>query len=77
MHLDGEKHYYEAKRQSDHVHLACFRCGKIVEYNSATFEGLKKEIAELNVFEIAVTRLEVGGSCADCGSVKQSSSARQ
>src|SRR5580658_2474150 len=43
MHLEGEKHYYEAKTQSDHLHLACFRCGKIMEYVSPTFERLKQE----------------------------------
>ena len=66
MHLDGEKHFYEARRQSDHLHLACFRCGGILEYTSAMFEGLKREIAELSDFEITVTRLEVGGVCSDC-----------
>src|ERR1700751_5424185 len=29
MHLNGEKHYYEVKTRCDHVHLACFRCGRI------------------------------------------------
>jgi Fur family transcriptional regulator, ferric uptake regulator len=66
MHLEGEKHYYEARRQSDHLHLACFRCGKIFEYTSATFERLKREITEQSAFEISVTRLEVGGICSDC-----------
>jgi Fur family transcriptional regulator, ferric uptake regulator len=66
MHLEGEKHFYEARRQSDHLHLACFRCGKIVEYTSAAFEALKREITELSDFEISVTRLEVGGICSEC-----------
>jgi Fur family ferric uptake transcriptional regulator len=74
MHLEGEKHYYEAKRQADHLHLACFRCGRIIEYTSRMFEGLKREIAELSDFEISVTRLEVGGVCSACraaGGVRQ------
>ena len=66
MHLEGEKHYYEVKTQSDHLHLACFRCGEIVEYASPTFERLKREIADESGFRIAVTRLEVGGTCARC-----------
>jgi Fur family transcriptional regulator, ferric uptake regulator len=32
MHLEGEKHYYEVKTTREHVHLACFRCGRIEEY---------------------------------------------
>ena len=66
MHLEGEKHYYEAKPKSGHLHLACFRCGKILEYASPAFERLKAEIAAENDFEISVTRLEVGGLCGDC-----------
>jgi Fur family transcriptional regulator, ferric uptake regulator len=66
MHLEGEKHYYEAKTHSDHLHLACFRCGEIIEYSSATFERLKREIGAESGFKIAVTRLEVGGTCARC-----------
>jgi Fur family transcriptional regulator, ferric uptake regulator len=66
MHLDGEKHFYEAKRQRDHIHLACFRCGRIEEYSSPLFERLKTEISGQTGFEVRVTRLEVGGSCRAC-----------
>ncbi len=66
MHLEGEKHYYEAKTSRDHCHLACFRCGAIIEYASPAFERLKKEMAELGNFEIRVVRLEVGGYCKNC-----------
>jgi Fur family ferric uptake transcriptional regulator len=68
MHLNGEKHYYEAKTRRDHLHLACFECGKIKEFTSALFEQLKQEIAHQNGFDIGVIRLEVGGSCKDCRS---------
>ncbi len=29
MHIEGEKHYYEAKTSRDHSHMACFRCGAV------------------------------------------------
>ena len=66
MHLDGEKHYYEVKTKHDHVHLACFRCGRIEEFSSPLFELLKAEISKQAGFAIRVTRLEVGGSCRAC-----------
>src|ERR1700728_3246028 len=66
MHLNGEKHYYEVKTQKDHLHLACFHCGKIEEFDSATFQRLKREIAAQNDFEVQVMRLEVGGLCRSC-----------
>lgn len=74
MHLEGEKHFYEAKRDSDHLHLACFKCGAIIEYSSPMFERLKSEIARQNHFEIVVVRLEVGGLCKNC---RQSAAADQ
>lgn len=66
MHLEGEKHYYEVKTKRDHIHLACFRCGRIEEFSSPVFERLKAEIAEEAGFTIRVTRLEVGGNCRAC-----------
>ncbi|HEX4228019.1 MAG TPA: Fur family transcriptional regulator [Bryobacteraceae bacterium] len=66
MHLQGEKHYYEVKTKRDHVHLACFCCGRIEEFSSPLFERLKAEIAREAGFEIRVTRLEVGGACRAC-----------
>src|SRR5580698_5182454 len=66
MHLEGEKHYYEVKTKSDHVHLACFRCGRIEEFSSPAFERLKAEISEQAGFTIRVTRVEVGGNCRAC-----------
>lgn len=68
MHLQGEKHYYEVRTRRDHVHLACFQCGRVEEFSSALFEHLKDEIAMQTGFEVRVTRLEVGGRCRQCRS---------
>jgi Fur family ferric uptake transcriptional regulator len=66
MHIEGEKHYYEAKTNRDHCHMACFKCGAIMEYASAAFEKLKAEMSAQSGFQIRVTRLEVGGFCKEC-----------
>lgn len=66
MHLEGEKHYYEARTSSDHCHLACFRCGSIMEYASPLFEKLKRAIAADSGFQIRTARLELGGLCGRC-----------
>jgi Fur family ferric uptake transcriptional regulator len=67
MHIEGEKHYYEAKTNRDHCHMACFKCGAIMEYASSSFENLKAEMAAESGFQIRVVRLEVGGFCKRCG----------
>ena len=66
MHIEGEKHYYEVKTNRDHCHMACFRCGAIMEYTSSAFEKLKEDIAAQSGFQIRVVRLEVGGFCRKC-----------
>ena len=66
MHLHGEKHFYEVRTKSDHIHLACFRCGRIEEFQSTLFEQLKQELASERTFAITVVRMEVGGVCRQC-----------
>jgi Fur family transcriptional regulator, ferric uptake regulator len=66
MHMQGEKHYYERRPQRDHIHMACLRCGKIMEFESDLFDRLKGQIQRDCQFHIIVSRLEVGGYCAAC-----------
>jgi Fur family ferric uptake transcriptional regulator len=77
MHLEGEKHFYEVKPRSEHIHLACFECGRIEELSSPLFDRLKAEIREQAGFTIRVTRLEVGGTCRACASRGGATSTRQ
>lgn len=66
MHLEGEKHFYERRPHRDHIHMACLRCGKILEFESDLFERLKGQIQRDCHFHIVVSRLEVGGYCKLC-----------
>ena len=66
MHLEGEKNFYERKPQRDHLHMACLRCGKILEFESDLFDRLKGQIQRECQFHILVTRMEIGGYCAAC-----------
>jgi Fur family transcriptional regulator, ferric uptake regulator len=66
MHLQGGKHYYEAKTTRDHIHLACIKCGRIQEFESSLFEKLKGQIERERRFRIAVVRVEAGGYCDRC-----------
>jgi len=68
MHLQGEKHFYERRPQRDHLHMACLRCGKIMEFESDLFDRLKGQIQRECQFHIVVSRMEIGGYCAKCRS---------
>jgi Fur family ferric uptake transcriptional regulator len=71
MHLNGEKHYYEVKTRRDHLHLACFQCGRIEEFSSPLFERLQEEIGAKTGFAIRVIRLEAGGICRACSAARE------
>ena len=66
MHLEGEKHFYERRPQRNHLHMACLRCGKILEFESNLFDRLKGQIQRECQFHILVTRMEIGGYCSQC-----------
>jgi Fur family ferric uptake transcriptional regulator len=66
MHLQGGKHYYEAKTTRDHIHLACLACGRIQEFESSLFEKLKGQIERERQFRISTVRVEAGGVCDRC-----------
>ena len=66
MHIHGEGHYYERKLNRDHIHMACLRCGKIMEFVSDVFDKLKTQVEKDCSFQIVVSRLEIGGYCNAC-----------
>ena len=66
MHLEGGKHYYEAKTTRDHIHLACLKCGRIQEFESSLFEKLKGQIEREQQLRINTVRVEAGGVCDRC-----------
>jgi len=66
MHVEGGRHYYEAKATRDHIHLACLKCGRIQEFESSLFEKLKGQIERERQFDIKLVRVEAGGYCDRC-----------
>jgi Fur family ferric uptake transcriptional regulator len=66
LHLQGGRHYYEARTTRDHIHLACLKCGRIQEFESSLFEKLKGQIERERRFRIQVVRVEAGGHCDKC-----------
>ncbi len=66
LHLQGGRHYYEARTTRDHLHLACIKCGRIQEFESSLFERLKGQIERERRFRIQMVRVEAGGYCDRC-----------
>ena len=66
LHIRGDRHYYESHAAREHIHVACLRCGKVREFESALYDEMKRQIEEQLDVKIAVSRTEVGGYCRSC-----------
>jgi Fe2+ or Zn2+ uptake regulation protein len=66
LHIRGDRHYYESHGPRDHIHIACLKCGKVREFESALYEEMKRQIENELDMKITMTRTEVGGYCRTC-----------
>lgn len=66
LHVRGEGHYYEPRRDRDHIHVTCFKCKETHEMESVLWERLKGQVERDMDFRISITRVEIGGFCPKC-----------
>lgn len=66
MRLDGIRCYYEIKTTSNHQHLICQGCGKILEFQSPHFEKLIETVKSEYGFLVTKAELYLEGSCEEC-----------
>ena len=52
--------------QGDHIHLACYECGKVLEFTTPVFERLRQEIGRETGFDIRIVQSEAEGRCKEC-----------
>jgi Fe2+ or Zn2+ uptake regulation protein len=66
MHFSGDRHFYEVRPSSFHIHLVCMKCGSVQEPGGQFWEDLKHRVRRETDFQAEAVRLEMGGLCADC-----------
>jgi len=66
LHIRGDRHYYESHAPREHIHIACLRCGKVREFESALYDEMKRQIEQQLDMKIVMSRTEVGGYCRAC-----------
>jgi Fur family transcriptional regulator, ferric uptake regulator len=66
VHLGEEHHHYELRPTSEHCHLVCVSCGRVVEIGCELIEQLKATVAEQHDFEITEAQVDLVGLCAAC-----------
>jgi len=57
---------YELKKSSEHQHLVCQRCGKVIEFQDPHFQKLIKTLQREYGFKITKAELCLEGCCEQC-----------
>lgn len=65
-HFAEEQHYYEAKPSTEHQHLLCLDCGKIVEFACPLSQQFKEDIGREYDFDITGVEVRMTGLCSNC-----------
>ena len=66
-HFDESHHHYEVKPSTEHHHIVCLGCGKVIEFKYPLVRYIRKNIAEAKDFEIVNTEARITGYCSKCG----------
>ncbi len=66
VHFDETHHHYEVKPLSEHHHLVCLGCGRVIEFQTLLSRYVKRNIAEAKDFEITNTEVRIRGYCSKC-----------
>jgi len=65
-HFDEEHHHYEVKSGSEHQHLLCINCGKVVEFAYPISRKFSKDIGKQYDFDITDVEVRMTGLCSSC-----------
>ncbi len=66
VHLDEEHHHYEIKPSTEHHHLVCLGCGKVVEFECSMSQRMKEEVSREQGFKIINAEVRMTGYCPAC-----------
>ncbi|MBL7061314.1 MAG: transcriptional repressor [Dehalococcoidia bacterium] len=67
-HFDEEHHHYEVKSGTEHQHLLCTSCGKVVEFACPVSWKLRRDIGKQYDFDITGVEVRMTGLCPSCRS---------
>ena len=66
LHFDEEHHHYEVKPFTEHQHLICVGCGKVVEFKYPLSQEMKDNISREKDFEVTEVEVQMRGYCPKC-----------
>ena len=66
VHFDEAHHHYEIKPPTEHHHLVCLGCGRVVEFQYPLIRLVKRNVTEAKDFEITGSEVRMTGYCSKC-----------
>ena len=66
LHLDDTHHCYEVKPSTEHHHLVCLGCGRVIEFQYPLSRYIKRNVPESRDFDITETEVRMTGYCSKC-----------
>lgn len=66
VHFDEAHHHYEIKPPTEHHHLVCVNCGRVIEFQYPLARLVKKNVAEAKDFDITGSEVRMTGYCPTC-----------
>jgi Fur family ferric uptake transcriptional regulator len=66
VHFDEEHHHYEVKPSTEHHHLVCLGCGRVIEFEYPLSSLVKRNVTEAKDFEITGSEVRMTGYCDRC-----------
>jgi len=69
-HFAEEHHHYEVKRKTEHHHLICLGCGKVIEFECPFAGEMKRDASNKTGFHILGVEVSMEGYCKRCGQMR-------
>ncbi len=66
LHFDEAHHHYEVKPVTEHHHLLCLGCGRVIEFNRPLSRYIRRNVPEAKGFDVIETEVRMTGYCSQC-----------
>lgn len=66
LHFDETHHHYEVSPSTEHHHLLCLGCGRVIEFDHPLTRYIESNVAEAKDFEIVDAEISLTGYCPRC-----------
>ena len=66
VHFDEAHHHYEVKPLTEHHHLVCLGCGRVIEFHYPLSRYVKRNVPQANDFQVVETEIRMTGYCSKC-----------